>query len=82
MSIMCAAIHAVTNGLIEYFVYTTFMYTWPLACNMAETPTPKEKARILEQHRLALTQWVLSDWTDKHAERRMEALFAVMQGWE
>jgi len=80
---MCAAIHAVTNGLTNvYFVYTTFMYTWPLACNMAETPTPKEKARILEQHRLALTQWVLSDWTDKHAERRMEALFAVMQGWE
>jgi len=49
---------------------------------MAETPTLKEKARILEQHRLALTQWVLSDWTDKHAERRMEALYAIMQGWE
>ena len=34
---MCAAIHAVTNGLIEYSVYTTLMYTWSLACNMANT---------------------------------------------
>ena len=53
MSIMCAAIHAATNGLIEYFVYTTFMYTWPLPCNMANTneaqyPEPIDDFRIDE----------------------------------
>lgn len=31
---MCAAIHAVTNGLIEYFVYTTLMYTQPFVVYM------------------------------------------------
>jgi len=34
---MCAAIHAVTNGLIEYLVYTTLMYTQSFAVYMANT---------------------------------------------
>lgn len=51
---MCAAIHAVTNGLIEYFVYTTLMYAQPFAVYMrdnsyTETEALKLSLQLLQE---------------------------------
>jgi len=48
---------------------------------MADKPTHAEQARIIELHRKAMTAWIMSDWSDKVAEQRMEKLYAIMQGW-
>lgn len=50
---MCAAIHAVTNGLIEYLVYTTLMYTQPFAVYMALITEAQTRAQ-----RINLTYWL------------------------
>lgn len=40
-----------------------------------------EKGRVLEAHRKAMTAWIMSDWKDRDAERRMTELYEIMQGW-